>query len=813
MSEVFSASRSISVDSEEDLERGSLSSSSKEGRAKRVIVAEHDGEDPGFLSRASFSWLVSYVIAGYSEPLSFDEMPPLPQRFVVRPLVAKAAKLWDEKAAAYSLALKAWHQKRRQAPRGDEPEEPEPEQPSIVTLFWEMQSSTVIASLALSACQGLLNNAGRPVMLKLLIESVASWLFELEVGRWLRLLTIHPSHPTPFPHLPRAAMPGSTYTLTLTIAFVVLFGLIVLAEGFVLTNTRQLFGAELGTTFLAWAVSLVQRKATRISIAASASAGAESEEDEDDGDGDEDNQGGDDKKKSKKKSKKAEGGLRVSGVSTQAFSSNESAIIGNDLIRGLEDWKWACGLPMNVMGFIAGVITLFALIGFSALIGLSTMAVCLAVNKYLSEISKGIARHDLQAGDERSVFVAHVTSLGLGFEIESGSERGLIQYLCPHSLIARSTHPLDHNPSSSIRLSALKEVSTGIGAIKFMAWEESYIDLLAKKREEECTWLFRYRAVLVGSISIGRASPLLAACATFTYMALAGLPMHPADIFAAIAAYNSLRMPLITIPMNLSQFASLSVTAERISGYLLMEEHKPRAKAGEDAATAGLVIDIKDADFVWGGSSAATNDGTTTNGSANGTSNGNGTHAKASASRFTLRGINLRVPRVRTDNSADDFSAAAASSLPHTTTTTTTGKGTLVAVVGSVGSGKTSLLCSLVGVGMTATRGSAWCVDSLGYVPQAPFVLSGTVLENILMGRELEEERLQRATAAAAFDADLRLMPRGLKTEIGERGVTLSGGQKQRLAISRAVYAVGLLPRGDDPSCFGRPRRPDGRLT
>ena len=72
------------------------------------------------------------------------------------------------------------------------------------------------------------------------------------------------------------------------------------------------------------------------------------------------------------------------------------------------------------------------------------------------------------------------------------------------------------------RLAALKEVSTGIGAIKFMAWEKPYMDLLAKKREEECTYLFRYRAVLVGSISIGRASPLLAACATFTYMALSG---------------------------------------------------------------------------------------------------------------------------------------------------------------------------------------------------------------------------------------------------------------------------------------------------
>ena len=267
--------------------------------------------------------------------------------------------------------------------------------------------------------------------------------------------------------------------------------------------------------------------------------------------------------------------------------------------------------------------------------------------------------------------------------------------------------------------------------------------------------------------------------------------MHPADIFAAIAAYNSLRMPLISIPMNLAQFGSLSVTAERISSYLLMEEHKPRTKAGDDAEVSDLIIDVKDADFVWGTSSAAATS------TANSNSSLNGVCAKENESRFKLRAINLSVHRVQnhTTNGNHEHVGHPSSNGNEDGNVKAMGKGTLVAVVGSVGSGKTSLLCSLVGVGTTITRGTAWCVDSLGYVPQAPFVLSGTVLDNILMGRALDEQRLQHATAAAAFDADLRLMPRRLQTEIGERGVTLSGGQKQRLAIARAIYAVskGLL--------------------
>ena len=171
MSEVFSASRSISMDSEEDIERASTSRQARKGKAIRVI-AEPEAEDPGFFQRAFFSWLMPYVISGYSDPLSFEEMPPLPQRFIARPLVAKAARLWDTKVADYSRDVKAWEAKKRQRSGASSP--PMPEQPSIISLIWEMQSSTVIISLVLSACQGVLNNAGRPVLLKLLIESVFS---------------------------------------------------------------------------------------------------------------------------------------------------------------------------------------------------------------------------------------------------------------------------------------------------------------------------------------------------------------------------------------------------------------------------------------------------------------------------------------------------------------------------------------------------------------------------------------------------------------------------------------------------------------
>ena len=113
--------------------------------------------------------------------------------------------------------------------------------------------------------------------------------------------------------------------------------------------------------------------------------------------------------------------------------------------------------------------------------------------------------------------------------------------------------------------------------------------------------------------------------------------------------------------------------------------------------------------------------------------------------------------------------------------------GNLVAIVGPVGSGKSTLINAIIGAN-SLDSGFIETIEILGYVPQKPFVLSGTILDNILMGREYDETKVMEAVSASAFLTDLKLLDSGLETEIGERGTTLSGGQQQRLAIARAVY-------------------------
>ena len=114
-------------------------------------------------------------------------------------------------------------------------------------------------------------------------------------------------------------------------------------------------------------------------------------------------------------------------------------------------------------------------------------------------------------------------------------------------------------------------------------------------------------------------------------------------------------------------------------------------------------------------------------------------------------------------------------------------KGALVAVVGAVGSGKSSFLSAILGE-MHAQTGSVNVVGSVAYCEQRPWILNATVEQNILFGEPMNLKRFDAAIHAASLADDIKVLPGGIQTEIGERGINLSGGQKARVALARAVY-------------------------
>uniref|UniRef100_A0A8D2LSH2 Multidrug resistance-associated protein 1 n=1 Tax=Varanus komodoensis TaxID=61221 RepID=A0A8D2LSH2_VARKO len=122
----------------------------------------------------------------------------------------------------------------------------------------------------------------------------------------------------------------------------------------------------------------------------------------------------------------------------------------------------------------------------------------------------------------------------------------------------------------------------------------------------------------------------------------------------------------------------------------------------------------------------------------------------------------------------------------------------LVAVVGQVGCGKSSLLSALLGE-MEKRDGYASLKGTVAYVPQQAWIQNATLKENIVFGREVKESQYRRVIEACALLPDLELFPSGDQTEIGEKGVNLSGGQKQRVSLARAVCSDADIYLLDDP--------------
>lgn len=130
--------------------------------------------------------------------------------------------------------------------------------------------------------------------------------------------------------------------------------------------------------------------------------------------------------------------------------------------------------------------------------------------------------------------------------------------------------------------------------------------------------------------------------------------------------------------------------------------------------------------------------------------------------------------------------------------------GKLIAIVGQVGSGKSSLLFALLGE-MHKYKGSVLFNEKLkiAYIAQQAWIQNLTVRDNIIFGYDFDENRYKTVIKACELESDLKMFDHGDQTEIGEKGINLSGGQKQRISIARACYSDSDLYLFDDPLSAG----------
>ncbi|CAG2117812.1 unnamed protein product [Medioppia subpectinata] len=293
----------------------------------------------------------------------------------------------------------------------------------------------------------------------------------------------------------------------------------------------------------------------------------------------------------------------------------------------------------------------------------------------------------------------------------------------------------------------MQEIIAGMRVIKMYAWEQPFAQLVAIARKSEVKQI-RLSSFLKGvnfSLYFVITRVIIYAC-FLTYI-LMGEKLSAETAFATIAYFNALRWGIgMNAPLAIAALSELIIVIKRIQNFLLLEEMSGLdEREGKDNEA-----------FISGKNEIIL--GVMKNTSSN-----------------EEKGVFMDKMSVRWNNTSGEWPCAIVK------------PGELLAVVGSVGSGKSSLLMSILNE-ITVVSGRVVVRGRVSYAPQESWAFIASVRQNILFGSQYNEEKYNRVVKACALDTDFQLMPFGDKTLVGERGLALSGGQKARLSLARTLY-------------------------
>lgn len=433
--------------------------------------------------------------------------------------------------------------------------------------------------------------------------------------------------------------------------------------------------------------------------------------------------------------------------------------------------SWSGFLIATPFRILFGVAMLYYLMKFAMLPALSVLVIGMAVNGYLSSYYQTIRKGYLKVSDKRGKLI--------------------------------------------------NELFKNIRYIKMSGLETVYLLRIKQLREEEITWVrkqFMRNTYANVNNQVG-GDLFLIVLNVFRIVFTGGLRLE--DAFVSSIVYGIFNRSLRAFSFIIVALMDLAISGRRICFFLLSEEINPEyityaSERSESESRSDYAIEITDGNFYWvnedikkwyseekdrvtenKNKKSQTKDPTrpvvserTTQ--INFSPNEKGNNSLLSES---LLGDNSIL-----DESVEGFNGNQKSyKLVLKEISVKIPRGACVAVIGKVGAGKSSLLSSLLGEMYFEEGSKVQIHGEICYVSQNSWITSKSVKENIIFGRECNEQRLADAIKYSAMETDLKTMNNGLDTILGDRGVNLSGGQKTRMAIARAFYSNRDIYLFDDP--------------
>ncbi|KAH8196838.1 hypothetical protein TruAng_009008 [Truncatella angustata] len=330
------------------------------------------------------------------------------------------------------------------------------------------------------------------------------------------------------------------------------------------------------------------------------------------------------------------------------------------------------------------------------------------------------------------------------------------------------------NKITDQRVSLTQEILSSVRFVKYFGWESAFLGRLKDIRQREIHAIQILLAIRNAINAVSMSLPIYASMLSFITYSLSNHGLAPAEVFSSLALFNGLRMPLNLLPLVIGQVVDAWESLRRTQEFLMSEEQEDEAVHKADAVNA---VEVVNASFTWERTPTQDPDKTVT---------GKEGDKKGAVKQETP--------------GSDDTSTLVEEREPFKIQDLNfeIGRNELVAVIGSVGSGKTSLLAALAG-DMRRTSGEVVLGASRAFCPQYAWIQNATLRDNITFGKDLDRDWYNEVINACALQPDLNMLPDGDATEIGERGITISGGQKQRLNIARAIYFDSDIVIMDDP--------------